>query len=149
ALLSKMNSSSKARKSATQNAPVPPKLPSGLKPHLPIAPPAPMPEPELPNGVTRISPDGSVATIFSGEDMVMSLLWHKGPHGDELLIGTGVDGKIFAFSPDDESETLVARIKEESVTNLAADKDGNVYIGASDLGQFYTLAPNLAAKGTY
>ena len=106
-------------------------------------------EGEAGNAVYKIAPDGSVTTIFTGQESVMALLWHKPASGGELLIGTGTTGRIFSYTPADQSQALVARVKEETVTALALGKDGTVFAGASNMGQVYTLSAELAKEGTY
>jgi hypothetical protein len=108
-------------------------------------------EVEPANGVVKISADGNATSIFGGShgDMVMSLLLHKGANGEELIIGTGTEGKIYSYAIEQEAETMIARVKEESITALAVDKDGGVIVGTSDRGQLYALSPKLAAEGTY
>lgn len=96
-------------------------------------------------GVYRIAPDGDVINLVTGIEMPMSLLWQ----GDELIIGTGNEGKVYAYKPGDESQALVARVSQETITALAAGKDNTVYLGASNLGALYQLSANLATKGTY
>jgi sugar lactone lactonase YvrE len=101
----------------------------------------------------RISPTGAVTTLMQEPDMNYSLLLA----GDDLLIGTGHEGKLYRYRRADQSTTLIARLKEEMITALfaakpatgGADKAGDVLIGTANPGHVYRLAPTLAKKGTF
>ncbi len=97
------------------------------------------------SAVYKISPDNIVTKIVSQPDANYALLLTK----NELLIGTGMSGKLFAYSPADETLALIARIPQEQISALFAAKNGTIFVGAANTGAAYSLSPNLASSGTF
>jgi hypothetical protein len=103
-------------------------------------------EPEdVGNGVYRIAPDGSVSMVLRGDQTVLALALRD----DELIVGTGTEGKIYSLRPDAEAETLIGRLESENAMSLFAARDGTIYCGASNSGALYTLSAQRATKGTF
>ncbi|GEM_PF-1290833 len=102
-------------------------------------------EPQDTSSVYSITPDGIVTTLVSEPDANYSLLLAK----DELLIGTGNEGKLLAYRFADESLTLIARLEQEQISSLFAAKDGTLFLGTGNAAAAYTLGANLAPSGTF
>jgi hypothetical protein len=95
--------------------------------------------------VYKISADGVVSTLLQDQGLNYSLLLA----GDELLVGTGDEGKLYAYSLHDESTTLVARVKEQQISTLFADRAGNIFLGTGNMAQVYQMGNSPAPTGTF
>jgi sugar lactone lactonase YvrE len=112
------------------------------------------PKPEAPesdegehdvNAIYRITPDGSSRIIVQESDANFALALD----GNDLLIGTGNEGKLYRFRPADESLALLARLNQESITSILTTKSAEVLIGTANGGAVYRLGNGLATTGTY
>lgn len=97
------------------------------------------------SAVRRIGPDGTVKVLMRSEGMVLSLA----RSGDELLVGTGGEGKLYRYDLKDASEALLARLNNENIMALFRANDGTVWAGASNDGGVYKVSADVAAQGTY
>ncbi len=97
------------------------------------------------SGVTRISPDGLATPLVQDQGECYSLLLV----GDELLIGTGDEGKLFSYHLRDESLALIARVKEQQISNLFADQAGDIFLGTGNMARIYELGATLAHTGSF
>jgi ligand-binding sensor domain-containing protein len=97
------------------------------------------------NAVYRITPEGASRIIVQESDANYALALA----GDDLLIGTGNEGKLYRYRPSDESLTLLARLNQENITELLATKSGEVLLGTANQGAIYRLGNGLAKSGTY
>jgi hypothetical protein len=95
--------------------------------------------------VYKITPDGIVSTLLQNPGLNYSLLLT----GNELLIGTGEEGKLYAYQLHDESTTLVARVKEQQISTLFADRTGAVFLGTGNMAQVYQIGNSLSDTGTF
>lgn len=96
------------------------------------------------SAVYRIATDGNVTTLVDEADTNYALVLQ----GGELLIGTGSEGKLYAYNLAEESLALIARLNEETITALLPTKDG-VYLGTANSGQVFTLGAAAAKSGTF
>jgi hypothetical protein len=95
--------------------------------------------------VYKIGADGVVSTLLQDEGSNYSLLLA----GNELLIGTGDEGKLYAYQLHDESTTLVARVKEQQISTIFADRAGTIFLGTGNMAQVYQMGASLADSGTF
>ncbi len=96
------------------------------------------------NSVFFIRSDGTVREIFRDKVMVLSLLRGDG----RLLIGTGMDGRLFEVNEATKEKTEIARLDHGQIQCLCKRRDGSVVLGASDPGKLYVLQDRHAASGT-
>lgn len=96
------------------------------------------------NSVFFIRSDGTVREIFRDKVMVLSLLRGDG----RLLIGTGMDGRLFEVHEATKEKTEIARLDHGQIQCLCKRRDGSIVLGASDPGKLYVLQDRHAASGT-
>ncbi|MGN6367800.1 MAG: hypothetical protein ACTHN5_06025 [Phycisphaerae bacterium] len=98
----------------------------------------------------RIGADGRVSTLVQAGGMNYALLYTKGgAGGEELLVGTGPEGKLYRYRPGDQSLALVARVRQQQISTLFADKSGAVFVGPGNMAKIYQLGAGLAKRGTF
>jgi len=85
------------------------------------------------SAVYRIATDGNVTTLVDEADTNYALVLQNG----ELLVGTGSEGKLYAYNLAEESLALIARLNDETITALLPTKDG-VYLGTANSGHVFT-----------
>jgi hypothetical protein len=95
------------------------------------------------NSVYRIAPDGSVREVFREKALMLCLLKVDG----RLLVGTGMDGKLFEVDEATRDFTEVARPDVGQILRLARRADGSVVAGTGDGGHLLTMQEGVAAKG--
>lgn len=97
--------------------------------------------------IYRIRPDGLWDPMWdSGDDAPYDLVIE--PSGS-LLVGTGMEGKIFRISGDPARATLLARTTARQVTALLRESSGRIIGAASNPGKLFALSPAPAKRGTY
>lgn len=97
--------------------------------------------------IYRIRPDGLWDPMWdSGDDAPYDLVIE--PSGS-LLVGTGMEGKIFRISGDPARATLLARTTARQVTALLRESSGRIVGAASNPGKLFALSPTPAKRGTY
>ncbi len=97
------------------------------------------------SSVFRILPDGASETVWNSNDSIafaMTLL-----KNNNLLVGTGTKGRIYAVAPD-ESKTLLVQSPEDQTSALLAVGD-NLFAASSNLGRLYRIGSQTVAEGTY
>ncbi len=99
--------------------------------------------------VYRIAADGTVTTVMQESGMNYALLVTKGADGDEVLVGTGPQGKLYRYRPGDQSLALIARVKEQQISTLFADRSGAVFLGTGNGAKVYQMGAGLAKSGTF
>ncbi|HXG59458.1 MAG TPA: hypothetical protein VNL91_10585 [Thermoanaerobaculia bacterium] len=100
-----------------------------------------------PNGkVYRIDPETGRASDF--HDPGQAYIWALHPVGDDLLVATGVEGKLFRISPKGEGR-LLFDAPETHIRSLAVRKDGTILAGGSGQGRIYAIRPDGAARALY
>lgn len=97
------------------------------------------------NAVYKITPAGLVVPVLHSSETLLSLLWQQ----DELLLGTGTEGKLYTLRPETEEQTLIGRVDSENIMSLFAARDGTVYAGMSNPGTVFTLSAAPADKGSF
>lgn len=105
-----------------------------------------------PNGkVYRIDPNadsgkGNASVFF---DPKQAYVWALAftPNGD-LLVATGVDGKLFRVTPKGEGKILFTA-PETHVRCLALKSDGTILAGGSGKGRIYEIRPDGASRALY
>jgi hypothetical protein len=101
-----------------------------------------------PNGkVYRIDPNDGKATVFF--DPKQAYVWALDftPNGD-LLVATGVEGKLFRVTPKGEGKVLFTA-PETHVRCLAQKKDGTILAGGSGKGRIYEIRPDGSSHALY
>src|ERR1051326_6610151 len=101
-----------------------------------------------PNGkIYRVDPNDGKATPFY--DPKQAYIWaiQFAPNGD-LLVATGVEGKLFRVSANGEGKVLFTA-PENHVRSLALKKDGSILAGGSGKGRIYEVRPDGAAHALY
>jgi hypothetical protein len=97
--------------------------------------------------VYRIRPNGLWDTYWeTGEDSPYDLLIDG---ENNLLVGTGGEGKIFRVSGDPARATLLTRATARQVTTLLREPSGRVVGGTSNPGKLFALSATAAKRGTY
>lgn len=91
-----------------------------------------------PNGkVYRVDPESGQHTVWF--DPKQSYIWDLEPSGSDVLIATGVEGKLFRVNAKAES-TVLYDSSDTHIRTIAVRKDGNVLAGASGKGRLYQIA---------
>ncbi|HEY2091039.1 MAG TPA: hypothetical protein VGJ81_04060 [Thermoanaerobaculia bacterium] len=94
-----------------------------------------------PNGkVYRIDPNDGKATIFFDPKQAYVWALDFAPSGD-LLVATGVEGKLFRVSPKGEGKVLFTA-PETHVRCIALEKNGTILAGGSGKGRIYEVRPD-------
>ncbi|HUO10926.1 MAG TPA: hypothetical protein VM008_21670 [Phycisphaerae bacterium] len=101
------------------------------------------------SSVYRIGADGRVTTLMQEAGMNYALLLVGGGTGNELLVGTGAEGRLYRYGLADQSQALVARVKEQQISALFADKEGGVFVGTGNVASVYEMGAGLAKSGTF
>ncbi|MBT5536763.1 WD40 repeat domain-containing protein, partial [Candidatus Poribacteria bacterium] len=79
----------------------------------------------------------------SDEGVILSAAWM----GDAVLVGVGDEGKLYAVSPDGQTEAL-GGVGEANVLAIVARGDGFA-LGTGNAGKVYTLDGGVAAEGSW
>jgi hypothetical protein len=91
-----------------------------------------------PNGkVYRVDPESGQHTVWF--DPKQAYIWDLEPTGSDVLVATGVEGKLFRVNAKGES-TVLYDASDTHIRTLAARKDGSVLAGASGKGRLYQIA---------
>ncbi len=101
-----------------------------------------------PNGkIYRIDPNDGKASVFF--DPKQAYVWALAfaPNGD-LLVATGVEGKLFRVTPKGEGKVLFTA-PETHVRCLALKKDGTILAGGSGKGRIYEIRPDGSSHALY
>ena len=91
-----------------------------------------------PNGkVYRIDPNSGAQTVFY--DPQQAYIWDVEPAGNDVLVATGVEGKLFRVSSKGEG-TVLYDSSDTHIRSLGLRKDGTILAGASAKGRIYQIA---------
>jgi hypothetical protein len=91
-----------------------------------------------PNGkVYRVDPESGQHTVWL--DPKQAYIWDLEPTGSDVLVATGVEGKLFRVSAKGES-TVLYDAADTHIRTIAVRKDGSVLAGASGKGRLYQIA---------
>ncbi len=96
------------------------------------------------NSIYRIGFDGAVREIFREKAQMLCLLKVR----DKLLVGTGMDGKLFEIDETTRDFAEIARPDAGQIMRLLLRNDGSVLLGTGDSGQLLSLQKDIARKGT-
>lgn len=110
--------------------------------------PAPAAAPSPPGGgdnsVYRLTPDGAVREVFREKALMLCLL----KQGGKLLVGTGMDGRLFEVDEATRDYTEIARPDVGQILRMIHRADGTVVVATGDAGHLLALQEAVAAKGT-
>ncbi len=98
------------------------------------------------NAVYRIDPAGFVTEVFRGPVLVLSMAAAK---DGSVLVATGSEGLVYQINPAADETAVVARVDAKQVTALLPAKDGQVYLGLSNVGGLAVMGSGYAGMGTY
>lgn len=97
--------------------------------------------------IYRIQTDGLWDTVWeTGEDAPYDLLIEE---NGSLLVGTGMDGKIFRITGNPARATLLARAAARQVTALLREPGGRIVGATSNPGKVFALSSAPARRGSY
>jgi len=97
------------------------------------------------SGIYRISDEGFVTKIF-GESAVFFCLANE---GENLLLGTGNDGRAFSIDVGAEEETIIYEDDQASQVAALTVAGGQVYIGTANPAKLIKLSADFAGEGVY
>jgi hypothetical protein len=93
--------------------------------------------------VLRISPGGSVETVWRFEDeTVYSMLWHR----DRLWVGTGLEGKLYSYRGNEM--VLEKDIDERQIVVLLEDTPGPAF-ATTNAAALYRMTGGTERRGEY
>jgi hypothetical protein len=91
-----------------------------------------------PNGkVYRVDPESGKQSDWF--DPKQAYIWDLKPSGSDVLVATGVEGKLFRVNAKGES-TVLYDAADTHIRTIAVRKDGSVIAGASGKGRIYRIA---------
>lgn len=105
---------------------------------------APAPPAGGENSVYRISPEGAVREIFRDKAQMLTLL----KLGDQLLVGSGMDGRLYAVDETSREFAEIARPDVGQIMRLLRRADGGIVIGTADSGHVFTMQDRVASRGS-
>ncbi|HEX3583007.1 MAG TPA: hypothetical protein VH087_14665 [Thermoanaerobaculia bacterium] len=101
-----------------------------------------------PNGkIYRIDPNDGKTTVFFDPKQAYVWALDFAPNGD-VLVATGVDGKLFRVTPKGEGKVLFTA-PETHVRCIAMRKDGTILAGGSGKGRIYEVRPDGTSHALY
>jgi hypothetical protein len=101
-----------------------------------------------PNGkVYRIDPNDGKGVVFFDPKQAYVWALDFAPNGD-LLVATGVEGKLFRVSPKGEGKVLFTA-PETHVRCIALEKNGTILAGGSGKGRIYEVRPDGSSHALY
>jgi hypothetical protein len=91
-----------------------------------------------PNGkIYRIDPNSGTQSVFY--DPQQAYIWAIEPSGNDLLVATGVDGKLFRVTADGKGSVLYDAT-DTHIRSIGVRRDGTVLAGGSGKGRIYQIA---------
>lgn len=95
--------------------------------------------------VYQITPDDVITQIWSSPDpLIFSMIID----GDNLMVGTGDDGKIYSVTPDGDW-TSVADSEESQILSLYNVSDtGEIWFSTGNAGKLFKLSSDYLKEGT-
>ncbi|HKV42068.1 MAG TPA: hypothetical protein VJX67_22880 [Blastocatellia bacterium] len=97
------------------------------------------------SAVIRILPDGSNEAVWTSRD-TLGFAFKLLPDG-QLLVGTGVKGRIYSVAKNYTS-TLLIQSHEDQTSTILGSGD-NLYATSSNLGKLYRIGRQTVTEGTY
>jgi WD40 repeat protein len=101
-----------------------------------------------PNGkIYRVAAaDGKATTLF---DPKQAYIWSIAPASDgSLLVGTGVEGKLFRVAANGEGKVLFDA-NDTHIRSIALKSDGSMFVGTSGKGRIYDVRADGSAHALY
>lgn len=94
----------------------------------------------------RITPDGGNDALWTArESVAFGLAVNK---NNEVLVGTGLKGRIYSIDPAAKTATLLLQSPEEQSSNLIATANG-LYVSSSNIGKLFRIGTDTVKEGTY
>lgn len=95
--------------------------------------------------LVRISPAGVVEEVLSlDEETVFDLVWAR----DRLWLGTGLEGKLLAYTPPDRDTVLAKQVDDRQLVALMADEPGPAF-ATTNGAALYRVSGGTERRGTY
>ncbi len=106
--------------------------------------------PEAPNSddnsVWRIGRDGSICEVFREKALLLALAQTA---SGELLVGTGMDGRLFALREQATENSEIARLEHGQIHAILRRADGSLVLATGDPGQLYRYEDRYLSQGIY
>lgn len=97
------------------------------------------------NAIFRIEADGTAKEIFQAKALIYSLGWR----GEQLVAGTGPEGRIFGLDPNGEGQVPLARLDCAQVLALESDGTGGLIAGLGGPAGVIAMPNAGVAKGEW
>ncbi|MFC1737420.1 hypothetical protein ACFL1G_00020 [Planctomycetota bacterium] len=95
--------------------------------------------------IYKIDKEGFVTDVFTESAVFFALA----KQGENLLIGTGNSGRLFAVEPSTERKALIYEDKQATqITSVCVDGE-DVYIGTANPAKFIKVGVDFVTEGTY
>lgn len=95
--------------------------------------------------IYRIDPRGFVTDMFTD----MTVFFDMGRRGDELLLATGNEAKLFAIDVHTEDKVALYSDEQSAQITALALKDGATFLGLANPPKLVRLDADLVTEGTY
>jgi len=102
-------------------------------------------KPEQTSQVYKINKDGFVTSVFEET----SVLFCMAKQGQEFIIGTGNEGKLYTIDAEEEDEKMVYEDKTASQITAVYVFGDDVYIGTANPAKLVKLGKGFALEGSY
>jgi len=101
---------------------------------------------QTPTSLFIIEKNGYSRDLWRGADeRIQSLALHR--DGD-ILLGTGDDGKLYKINADGDA-SLLLQLYESQITTITPAKNGQYYLGSSNLGSVYLVKPESVSSASF
>ncbi|UCE98549.1 MAG: hypothetical protein JSV82_05010 [Planctomycetota bacterium] len=117
---------------------------SSEPPERPMPPRKP-PEPSEASYIYEITKEGYVTDVFSETAVLFCLAAQE----QNLLVGTGNNGRTFSIEPDLEAEAVIYEDKQASQITAVTVVGEDVYLGTANPAKLVKLSRAFASEGTY
>ena len=102
-------------------------------------------KPEQGSYVYKINKDGFVTSVFNETAIFFCLA----KQGQELILGTGNEGKLYTIDPQHEDEKIVYEDKNASQITAICVSGDDAYIGTANPAKLIKLGKGFALEGSY
>ena len=102
-------------------------------------------KPEQGSYVYKINKDGFVTSVFDET----AIFFCMAKQGQELILGTGNDGKLYTIDAQEEDEKIVYEDKNASQITAVCVSGDDVYIGTANPAKLARLGKGFALEGSY
>lgn len=97
------------------------------------------------NALYRVSDAGLVTELFRDAVVIYGIA----VEGESIYLATGESGDVYVVTPASEESAIIAHTDAAQVSGIVRAKDGTIYLATSNAGGVHTLAPGIAAEGTF